>query len=149
LGELVSKLSMPQMARAGQGARIKQAHAQQRAAELAKQRVTVRCAHCTGPGNHGRIGRPFQYTGPILEAQQRFAQHRARAHPELPGLEQIRVQQRRHRRDGVTKQASGQFVVSYGTRREFATPEELREREELRREVRSDLPPLDAHGDTA
>ncbi len=134
---------MPQMARAGQGARIKRAWAEQHERELAKQRVTVRCAHCTGSG------RGFKFTGSIAEAGARFADHRARAHPELAPLEQIRASQRRHRRVEVTKQAAGQVTVGYTGRREFASPEELREREELRRLVRSDLPPLDVEGAVA
>lgn len=132
---------MPQMARVGQGARIKRAHAEQRERELSKQRVTVRCAHCTGKGNHGRIGRPFQFTGPVHEAQQRFAEHRARAHPELPTLEAKAKAQRRLQRQvpGVSRTRGG-----YHARREFLDPDELREREVLRRETRSDLLPLDA-----
>jgi hypothetical protein len=134
--------TLPQMARPSQAERIKAARDAARELDLAKQRVTVRCAHCSGRGNGSRRGRPFQFTGPIREAHERFAVHRAEAHPELTPLDKLQTSQKRTQRRAVGGKMSAPREGNYA-KREFQTAEELREREALRRLTRSDLASID------
>lgn len=128
--------TLPQMARPSQAQRIKAARDAARELDLAKQRVTVRCAHCKGPG------RRFKFTGAVREASERFAEHRAQAHPELTPIELCKTTQRRSRRRAAVGMASNTRDGFYA-RREYQSPQELREREELRRLARTDLAPID------
>lgn len=122
-----------------------QARARRQRQELAdRQRVTVRCAHCP---QHG-AGRGFKFTGPVGEARVRFAEHRAKAHPELVSLDQAKLEQAKKRRIRTSKEQAIR-ANGYMQRREFLTPDELQQREILRREARSDLPPLDTANEAA
>src|SRR5262249_34476826 len=100
---------------------------------IAAQHITVRCAHC----------RRFRYDGPLLGAQQQFAAHRADKHPELQPLALVKAEQKKARRIANSQRrpsASNMFQ----NRRDQSTVRELAEREQLRRLVRSDLPPTEA-----
>jgi hypothetical protein len=97
-----------------------------REAELAAQRVTIRCAHCTG--------RRFQTTGVFHSARARFHEHMQAEHPDVP-LQQLAGDQRTRLRIAGRLKTSGVNTGYYG-RREFSDQQELDAREQLRTQRR-------------
>jgi hypothetical protein len=108
-----------------------------------RQHVTTRCGHCRPHGGRDRgpdSGR-FTFTGTLRAGQAALAQHRLEQHPELPPLhEDAKTTRRKQRAELVGHHA---LNVADTPLRHLATPEELREREILRRLVRSDLPAIE------
>lgn len=99
-----------------------------------RQHVTTRCLHCSG--------RRFKFTGTLRHGQAALAAHRLEQHPELPPLDEAAKTTRRKQR----AEAPGKhpYHVVDTAPRHLADPQELLEREILRRLNRTDLPALKA-----
>jgi hypothetical protein len=99
-----------------------------------RQHVRTCCLFCP---TRGRTA--FVFTGTLWEGRAALAKHRAEKHPELQPLEQAMQRTRRRLRSDYTGERS--YSVDSAPRH-LSSPEELAEREILRRMTRSDLPAL-------